>query len=171
MGSKKNKLPRKKNQLKGIALIRHTTAMQQAETQNNNYLAAASSPAPGSNKNEFFVNESSRSTVSASEYKIKNSVSNSSNPDQHHLISNPKGVVLVDVKALCGYLNTVSICKVCDGCLVTLLSDAKRQGFAMPFIGVCNVCKSETILFNTSTLCNKTGVLILSDFKTKATQR
>ena len=61
-----------------------------------------------------------------------------------------EGYVLVDVKLLCAYLDTVSKCKDCNNTLETKPLHAKRQGFAMSFVGYCHICDNETVLFHSS---------------------
>ena len=167
MGSKKNKKAPKKKKLRGIALARNE-AEKLAKTQcddgdKSNEHASISIPSELSESS--MANNFSAKNTSASETKFGTAASQFSVFRSTDQVIYREGFVLIDVELLCAYLDTVSKCKNCNGTLDTKPSYAKQQGFAMPFVGHCHVCDNDTVLFNTSSMCKKDG--ILSGIKTK----
>ena len=170
MGFKKNKKPlQKSKQLKGVALKRHEAKELTKVLESTGNSSTNNFDADSDNYQENLM-EDSASSITASEYKIGGGTSTTATSStetsvSETIIEKAEGFILLDTKLLCAYLDTVSICNTCKGPLSTNAAHEKQQGFAVPFVGYCKACDTETTLFLSSSSCEKTGVL--NNIKTK----
>ena len=66
------------------------------------------------------------------------------------------GFILVDLKQLCGFLDSCVTCPICEGLMTTSVARSGQEGsngFAHRLIGTCNRCKLSRSLFKTSNGC------------------